>query len=215
MSGLALALFAAARDAHAVDHARRSHGFDVFAAAFDEQAELARLEASRLRWLERSSEAFPPRLRSIHDPPPGLFLRGDGPHELLARPAVAIVGARACSDYGAHVARALGRELASAGVVVVSGLATKVLVPTESQIELSDLEPDDLLQSTANGAFVSATATAESNNPVTDAALVSYTEGEPPGAIVPASAGDPLDEVPTAEWYLRSVGGQFGPAGAG
>ena len=36
---------------------------------------------------------------------------------------VAIVGARACSSYGAQVARQLGRELARAGVVVVSGLA--------------------------------------------------------------------------------------------
>ena len=43
--------------------------------------------------------------------------------ELLARPAVAVVGARACSGYGASVARSLGRELAAAGLVVVSGLA--------------------------------------------------------------------------------------------
>ena len=42
---------------------------------------------------------------------------------LLARPAVAIVGARACSPYGAQVARTLGRELAAAGLLVVSGLA--------------------------------------------------------------------------------------------
>jgi DNA processing protein len=42
---------------------------------------------------------------------------------VLAQPAVAIVGARACSPYGAQVARMLGRELAGAGVVVVSGLA--------------------------------------------------------------------------------------------
>src|SRR5205085_594502 len=37
-----------------------------------------------------------------------------------------IVGARACSPYGAHVARVLGRELAAAGLVVVSGLARGV-----------------------------------------------------------------------------------------
>ncbi len=43
--------------------------------------------------------------------------------ELLSRPAVAVVGARACSAYGAHVGRVVGRELAAAGVVVVSGLA--------------------------------------------------------------------------------------------
>jgi DNA processing protein len=62
----------------------------------------------------------------IHDPPPGLFLRGAGAAEMLAEPAVAIVGARSCSDYGAHVARTLARELAAAGVVVVSGLARGV-----------------------------------------------------------------------------------------
>jgi DNA processing protein len=39
---------------------------------------------------------------------------------------VAVVGARSCSRYGAHVARSLGRELAAAGLVVVSGLARGV-----------------------------------------------------------------------------------------
>jgi DNA processing protein len=66
---------------------------------------------------------LPPLLRAIHDPPKGLYLRGSGPIELLAGPAVAVVGARACSPYGRQVARKLGRELAAAGVVVVSGLA--------------------------------------------------------------------------------------------
>ena len=42
------------------------------------------------------------------------------------RPAVAIVGARACSTYGSHVARLLARDLAAAGVVVVSGMARGV-----------------------------------------------------------------------------------------
>jgi DNA processing protein len=42
---------------------------------------------------------------------------------VLAQPCVAIVGARACSHYGSQVARRLGRELAAAGLVVVSGLA--------------------------------------------------------------------------------------------
>src|SRR5213078_2805544 len=43
-----------------------------------------------------------------------------------AAPTVAIVGARACSAYGAEVAHALGRDLAAAGAVVVSGLARGV-----------------------------------------------------------------------------------------
>jgi DNA processing protein len=66
---------------------------------------------------------LPELLQQIHDPPRVLFLRGAADPEILARPAVAIVGARACSPYGAQVARMLGRELAAAGLVVVSGLA--------------------------------------------------------------------------------------------
>jgi DNA processing protein len=69
---------------------------------------------------------LPELLRQIHDPPQALFLRGAGEVEVLARSAVAIVGARACSPYGAQVARMLGRELATAGLVVVSGLARGV-----------------------------------------------------------------------------------------
>jgi len=52
-----------------------------------------------------------------------LYLRGDADDAVLARPAVAVVGARACSSYGRSVARSLTRELASAGLVVVSGMA--------------------------------------------------------------------------------------------
>jgi DNA processing protein len=66
---------------------------------------------------------LPPLLRAIHGPPSRLYLRGVADPELLARPAVAIVGARACSAYGTQVARTLGRELAAAGLVVISGLA--------------------------------------------------------------------------------------------
>ena len=66
---------------------------------------------------------LPPLLGAIHDPPKRLHLRGHGDAELLLQTAVAIVGARACSSYGRHVARMIGRELAGAGVVVVSGLA--------------------------------------------------------------------------------------------
>jgi DNA processing protein len=73
--------------------------------------------------LARSDSRFPQRLKAIFDPPPALYLRGSGDPELLARRAVAVVGARSCSPYGAQVARMLGRELTAAGLLVVSGLA--------------------------------------------------------------------------------------------
>lgn len=76
-----------------------------------------------IRRLGLRDAAFPPLLAAIHDPPPQLYLRGAGEVELLAGPAVAVVGARSCSAYGRSVARSLARELAAAGLVVVSGLA--------------------------------------------------------------------------------------------
>jgi DNA processing protein len=66
---------------------------------------------------------LPPLLRAIHDPPRRLYVRGNADLELLQRISVAVVGARACSAYGAHVARMLGAGVASAGGIVVSGLA--------------------------------------------------------------------------------------------
>jgi DNA processing protein len=69
---------------------------------------------------------LPPPLSEIHDPPTRLFARGNGDPAILGGTAVAVVGARACSPYGKQVARMLGRELAGAGVVVVSGLARGV-----------------------------------------------------------------------------------------
>jgi DNA processing protein len=119
---LALASFAAASDAHLVGEPRSAR-FAAFKARFDARAELARLAELGLRFLARSEAGFPQLLRAIHDPPPGLFLRGTADIELLARPAVAVVGARACSAYGRQVARSLGRDLGAAGLVVVSGLA--------------------------------------------------------------------------------------------
>jgi DNA processing protein len=65
---------------------------------------------------------YPERLRALELPPPALYVRGapvDGP-------AVAIVGARRASPYGLEVAGWLARELAAAGVAVVSGFAVGV-----------------------------------------------------------------------------------------
>ena len=76
-----------------------------------------------VRCIRRRDPRFPSLLRAIHDPPAQLYVRGEGDSELLGRPAVALVGARACSSYGRSVARSLARDLAAAGLVVVSGMA--------------------------------------------------------------------------------------------
>ena len=122
MTDLAKAAYAAERGSDARSGVPDA-GFAAYARAFDTQRYLRALRRVGFRWLPRSDPAFPPLLAAVHDPPAGLFVRGAGAVDLLAAPAVAVVGARACSTYGAHVARMLGRELGHAGLVVVSGLA--------------------------------------------------------------------------------------------
>jgi len=125
MSELAVSAYAAATGSHVLERPASAR-FAAFLRSFDEDTERARLAAAGLRFVGRSEPAFPPLLRAIHDPPPGLYVRGVASLDVLARPSVAVVGARGCSSYGRHVARTLGRDLAVAGVVVVSGLARGV-----------------------------------------------------------------------------------------
>jgi DNA processing protein len=67
------------------------------------------------------------RLDDLPDPPKEeLYARGEQVDVALNVPTVAIVGARSCTDYGAHIARRLAFDLAAAGVTVVSGLARGV-----------------------------------------------------------------------------------------
>jgi DNA processing protein len=122
VSDLALSAFASSTGTHVVERPSSAR-FTAFLDRFDERAERARLAELGVGYVGRSDTAFPPLLAAVHDPPPGLYLRGAADAALLSRPAVAIVGARACSGYGRSVARSIARELAAAGLVVVSGMA--------------------------------------------------------------------------------------------
>jgi DNA processing protein len=112
---------------------------DLVAVAAPKVAEqlLAQLEAVPERRLEeelevaqcwaccRHHELFPVGLADAPDAPWALVGRGDPAllGELRPSHAVTVVGARRASAYGREVARGLCRELASAGLLVVSGLA--------------------------------------------------------------------------------------------
>ncbi len=70
-------------------------------------------------------EPYPPALAATSDSPPVLWVLG-GLRQLedaLSAPVVTVVGTRKPSPYGREMAYALGRDLAAAGVTVVSGLA--------------------------------------------------------------------------------------------
>jgi DNA processing protein len=92
---------------------------------FDAAAARASLDRTRSEAVCRHATGFPKRVTQLHDPPNPLYVRGglERLTRLAAQPAVAIVGGRRPSEYARGVARELGRDLAAAGVTVVSGLA--------------------------------------------------------------------------------------------
>ena len=65
---------------------------------------------------------YPKRLREIHDPPVVLYVRGRLP-SIDEEAAVAVVGTRSCTPYGAKIAERIGFEVARRGGLLVTGLA--------------------------------------------------------------------------------------------
>ncbi len=80
-----------------------------------------KLEELGLRVVPLTDPAYPEPLAALEDAPAVLLVRGNV--SALPRPAIAIVGARAATRAARDTARCLGRELAFAGLTIVSGLA--------------------------------------------------------------------------------------------
>ncbi len=83
--------------------------------------ELQRAEKRGVRMITLLDLDYPELLKTIADPPPVLYIKGTLIQEDIA--AVAVVGTRAASPYGASAARSLSGDLARSGITVVSGLA--------------------------------------------------------------------------------------------
>lgn len=94
-------------------------------AALPENHLLEALRAAECWACCRHGALYPASLRDAADAPWALIGRGDPALLVGFEPdaAVTIVGARRATSYGREVARELGRELAAAGMIVVSGLA--------------------------------------------------------------------------------------------
>lgn len=91
-------------------------------AARDARAAAARQGIHVVAW---NGDGFPPALRTIGDAPPALWYRGSV-DVLRDAPAVAIVGSRAATAVAIEAASRMAADLASMGVVIVSGLARGV-----------------------------------------------------------------------------------------
>ncbi|QCD58520.1 DNA-processing protein DprA [Streptomyces hawaiiensis] len=83
------------------------------------------LEAARdagVRFVSPGGVEWPGQLDDLGDARPlGLWVRGRPSLRMWALKSVAVVGARACTEYGAHMAATLAAGLAEQGWVVVSG----------------------------------------------------------------------------------------------
>ena len=82
------------------------------------------VEALRGSAITLADDDYPPLLKQLVDPPLALFYRGN--LALAQTPSVAMVGSRRASAYAISAATHLARELVSAGVTIVSGLARGV-----------------------------------------------------------------------------------------
>ncbi len=83
-----------------------------------------RANRRNLAFVSRYSPEFPQNLLHLPDCPYGLFYRGQLPDPL--KPAIAVVGARKCSNYGQQMSAVIGQALAQEGYQVISGMAAGV-----------------------------------------------------------------------------------------
>lgn len=90
----------------------------------DVEEEYERVMRSGIGYVSRQHPDYPTRLAAIGNAPNGLFFKGSLPQN--GRPAIAVVGSRKCSEYGRAVALRFAKELAAAGVDIISGMAAGI-----------------------------------------------------------------------------------------
>lgn len=88
-------------------------------AATEKTLEWASIDGHHI--ISLADEAYPPLLLEISDPP--LLLYAHGNLDLLAQPALAVVGSRNATVQGTRNAEAFAKNFSAAGFTIVSGLA--------------------------------------------------------------------------------------------
>ncbi|MBN0046255.1 DNA-processing protein DprA [Streptomyces actuosus] len=101
---------------------QRWAGLRARAALADPGRDLDAARRAGVRFVAPGDTEWPGRLDDLGDARPlGLWVRGRPSLRMWALQSVAVVGARACTEYGAHMAATLAAGLAEHGWVVVSG----------------------------------------------------------------------------------------------
>ncbi|GGX20506.1 hypothetical protein GCM10010297_47390 [Streptomyces malachitofuscus] len=101
---------------------RRWAGLVARAERAEPGRDLAVARDAGVRFVRPGSAEWPAQLDDLGDARPlGLWVRGGADLRMWALRSVAVVGARACTEYGAHMAATLASGLAERGWIVVSG----------------------------------------------------------------------------------------------
>lgn len=100
---------------------KRAEKIETFSKIWDVEKKYEELERRKILFVPQDDERYPERLKEMEYPPYALYCLGSLPQEQT--PSAAVIGARECSEYGSHMARAFAGKMAEAGVAVVSGMA--------------------------------------------------------------------------------------------
>lgn len=103
-------------DAHELAQTLRGRGQSI-----DIDAQLAALARVGADVVPITDSRYPPLLRTIHDPPPLLYVRGDT--AVMSQAQLAMVGSRRASPAGVRAAADLAAQSVRAGLHITSGLA--------------------------------------------------------------------------------------------
>lgn len=90
----------------------------------DVRESYAKLKGNGIYFVTKEDTEYPEKLKNIYESPLGIFYKGKLPDKEGVN--IAVIGARNCSDYGRELAGSIAKELAKAGVGVVSGLAAGI-----------------------------------------------------------------------------------------
>ena len=88
---------------------------------FDKNRFYDELEKNNIKFVTIKDDEFPDKLRIFDHKPYFLFYKGSLPDN--DKKTVAMVGARACSNYGRNMAKSIAKELSENGVQIISGMA--------------------------------------------------------------------------------------------
>ncbi len=82
---------------------------------------MKRYDKLNIKVINYLEDEYPSYLKEIPDPPMVIYVKGDS--SIINIPAVAIVGARDCTEYGYSETVKLAEELAKLGIPIISGMA--------------------------------------------------------------------------------------------